>query len=213
MTPTGPRTLKGAIIAMDPMNPVASTVVFQYNPAELTRTITPQMEGGERGSRAETVRFTGAPVEEFTVQLDIDATDQLATGTGTAAMLGIYPQLSALEMIAYPKSAVVIANTILLATGTIEIVPLAAPLTLFVWGPKRVLPVKLVSYSITEQAYDVNLNPIRAEVSASFRVLTYSDLPLSAPGYSLYLANQVAKEVMAVMGSVTNATAITGVAM
>ena len=37
--------------------------------------------------------------------------------------MGIYPQLSALEMLIYPKSALVIANMVLLATGTIEIIP------------------------------------------------------------------------------------------
>lgn len=203
--------LKGAIISVDPMGLSASVVVFQYNPETLTRTLSPQMEGGEQGNRSETPRYTGAPVEDITLELLIDATDQLNTGTGTAGSMGIYPQLSALEIIAYPKSVTVIANTALLAVGTIEIVPLSAPMTLFVYGAKRVLPVKLSSYSITEELHDGNLNPIRARVNASLRVLSYSDLPLTAPGYSLYLANQVTKEVMAAIGSVANATSLIGV--
>ena len=95
-----------------------------------------------------------------------------------------------------------IANTALLALGTIEIIPPVAPLTLFIWGPKRVLPVRLTEFSITEEAYDPTLNPIRAKVSLGLRVLSYSDLPLTHPGYSLFLAHQVVKEAMATIGSV-----------
>jgi hypothetical protein len=95
----------------------------------------------------------------------------------------------------------VIANTVLLALGTIEVIPPMAPLTIFVWGPKRALPVKLTEFTITEEAYDQGLNPIRAKVSLGLRVLSYSDLPLSHPGYALFLAHQVAKEVMATIGS------------
>ncbi len=71
---------------------------------------------------------------------------------------------------------------------------------MFVWGPKRALPVKLTEFSITEEAHDLKLNPIRAKVSLGLRVLTYSDLPLAHPGYSLFLAHQVAKEAMARIG-------------
>jgi hypothetical protein len=108
--------------------------------------------------------------------------------------------LSALEMLVYPRAQRVITNTRLLALGTIEILPPVAPLTVFVWGPKRALPVKLTEFSITEEAHDLRLNPIRAKVSLGLRVLSYSDLPISHPGYSLFLSHQVAKEAMARIG-------------
>src|SRR5262249_47720729 len=114
---------------------------------------------------------------------------------------GIYPQLSALEMLVYPKSALVIANTALLLAGTIEIIPPNAPLTIFIWGPKRALPVKLTEFTITEEAHDPSLNPIRAKVSLGLRVLSYADLPVTNPGYGLFLAHQVAKEALAIVGS------------
>jgi hypothetical protein len=145
----------------------------------------------------------GAPVETITLDVEIDATDQLASGNPLATSMGVYPQLSALEMLLYPKSALVIANTVLALTGTIELIPPEAPLTLFVWGPKRVLPVRLTTFSITEEAYDVGLNPIRASVNLGLRVLSYSDLSLTHPGYYLFLAHQVTKEVMATVGSAT----------
>jgi hypothetical protein len=205
-----PRVLKGAIVGIDPFNPLASVVVFQYNPDTLTRTLQAQAAGGQGGDRSEPLRLKGAPVETIKLDVEIDATDQLERADSTASTLGISPQLSALEMLLYPKSAVVIANTILLAAGTIEVIPPVAPLTLFIWGAKRILPVRLTDFSITEEAHDPALNPIRAKVSLGLRVLSYNDLPLTHPGYGLFLAHQVVKEAMAVVGSVTDLAAATG---
>ncbi len=199
-----PRLLKGAIVGIDILNPLASIIIFQYNPDTMTRTLTPQTAGGQGADRSEALRLKGAPQEAITLSVEIDATDQLADGNPIAGTMGIYPQLAALEMLVYPKSALVIANTILLAAGTIEIIPPAAPLTLFIWGPQRILPVRLTTFSITEEAYDPLLNPIRARVQLGMRVLSYNDLPVTHPGYSLFLAHQITKEVMAVVGSAGN---------
>jgi hypothetical protein len=207
--PGSPRLLKGALVGIAPLNPLASVIVFQYNPDTLTRSLTARTSGGD-GARGEALRLTGPPEESIRVEIEIDATDQLERGGGTAAALGIYPQLSALEMLLYPKSALVIANTVLLATGTIEVVPPAAPLTLFVWGVKRILPVRITDFTITEEAHDPALNPIRAKVGLGLRVLSYNDLSLTNPGYHLFLAHQVIKETMAVAGSVGNLAAVAG---
>ncbi len=200
--PNSPRLMKGALVAIDLFNPLASITVFQYNPETMTRRLQAQTLGGGEGDRTEAMRLKGAPIETITIDVEIDATDQLETGDGVATSLGIYPQLSALEMLIYPKSSVVIANTVLMALGTIEVVPPVAPFTLFVWGPKRVLPVRISDFSIVEEAYDVNLNPIRAKVSLGLRVLSYNDLSVLHPGYHIFLAHQVVKEAMAVVGSV-----------
>lgn len=208
--PGSPRLVKGAIVGIDPFNPLASVIVFQYNPDSLTRTLQAQTTGGQGGDRSEALRLKGAPVETITVNIEIDATDQLEKSDPLATSLGIYPQLSALEMLIYPKSALVIANTVLLAVGTIEIIPPAAPFTLFIWGPKRVVPVRLTTFTITEEAYDVSLNPIRAKVALGLRVLSYNDFPLTHPGYFLFLAHQVVKEAMATLNTVGNAPAIAG---
>jgi len=208
--PGSPRLLKGAIVGIDPLNPVASVIVFQYNPETLTRTLQAQTAGGQGGDRSEALRLKGAPTEDIKLDVEIDATDQLEKGEPKATSMGIYPQLSALETLIYPKSALVIANTVLLATGTIEVIPPASTLTLFIWGPKRVLPVRLNQFSITEEAHDVNLNPIRAKVSLGLQVLSYNDLPLTHPGYALFLAHQVVKEAMAAIGSASNLGAVAG---
>ena len=201
--PNSPRLMKGAIIGLDIFNPISSVILFQYNPETLTRTLQAQTSG-ESGNSSEALRLRGAPQESITLEIEIDATDHLEKGDNNATSMGIYPQLSALEMLIYPKSSLVIANTVLLAAGTIEVIPPMAPLTLFIWGPKRVLPVRLTSFSITEDAYDTNLNPIRAKVSLGLSVLNYNDLPVTHPGYHLFLAHQVVKETMATIGSVNN---------
>jgi hypothetical protein len=208
-SPISPRLIKGAIVGIDIFNPISSVILFQYNPETLTRTLQAQTTGGG-GNPSEALRLRGAPQESITLDIEIDATDQLEKGENNATSMGIYPQLSALEMLIYPKSSLVIANTVLLAAGTIEVIPPMAPLTLFIWGPKRVLPVRLTNFSITEDAYDVNLNPIRAKVSLGLQVLNYNDLPLTHPGYHLFLAHQVVKETMASIGSVNNLAAAGG---
>lgn len=199
-----PRLQKGAIIGLDIFNPLASVISFQYNPETLSRSIKPRTGGGKDGAKSEALRLSGAPEETISLKVEIDLADQLDTANSLQKNMGIYPQLSALEMLVYPKSSLVIANTLLLAMGTIEIIPSVATFTLFIWGPRRVLPVQVTSFSITEQMHDVNLNPIRAEVSLELKVLSYSDLEVSHPGYHLFLAHQVVKETMAVIGSAGN---------
>ncbi|WP_235875254.1 hypothetical protein [Saccharopolyspora aridisoli] len=81
--------------------------------------------------------------------------------------------------------------------GAIEISPIEMPLTLFTWGSKRVVPVKLSEFSINESAFDVNLNPIRASLSLSVKLLTISDLPAGHRGAELYMAHLAQKERMA----------------
>jgi hypothetical protein len=197
--PCSPRLLKGAIIGLDPAKPLASVVVFQYNPDTLSRRITARSSGGnDNADRSEAFRLTGPPKEEITASIEIDATDQLEQANPLAVVSGIHPTLAALEMLLYPSSALTIANTALAMAGNLEIIPPEAPLTLFFWGPARVVPVRITSLSITEEAYDTLLNPIRAKVDLTLQVLSYFDLKVTNPGYQLFLAHHIAKEVLAI---------------
>lgn len=205
--PGAPRLVKGAIIGLDPFNPLASVVVFQYNPAELTRTLKAKVTT-EDANRGEAFRIKGPPDEDITVHLELDAADQLESGDAIAGTLGLHPTIASLEMLLYPKAAKVIANEVLALAGIIEVIPPEAPLTLFVWGAKRILPVRLTTFSVTEKQYDPNLNPIQAEVSLGLRVLTYDDLGLASVGGALFMAHQVIKEVMATIGGVGNIGAL-----
>ena len=193
-SPIAPRLIKGALIGIDIFNPVASIIVFQYNPDTMTRRLDARVAGRQQydgGDKTEALRLAGPPTETITLNVEFDAGDQPDV-TPT-----VYPALAALEMLLYPKSAVVIANTVLALLGNTEIIPPQAPLTIFVWGPQRVLPVRLTGFSITEQDYDPNLNPIRAKVDLSLYVLSYNDLKITNPGYFLFLAHQIAKETLA----------------
>src|ERR1035437_5983052 len=176
--PGSPRLLKGALVGIDPLVPIPNVVVFQYNPDTMTRKLEPRAVSAE-GDRGEAFRLTGAPKETITLTVEIDATDQLEEANPLATAVGIYPTLAALETLLYPKSATVIANSILSLIGTIEVIPVEGPMTLFVWGPQRILPVRLTSLSITEEAHDPLLNPIRAKVELSLSVLSYQDLSIT----------------------------------
>lgn len=196
-------------MSFDIFNPVPMVVLFQYNPETMTRTLQGRTSGGE-GDPSEAFRLTGPPVETISIDIELDATDQLEKPdeNKNATSMGILPQLSALEMMLYPKSSLVIANTALTLAGVLEVIPPEAPFTLFIWGSKRVLPVKITDFRVTEEAHDANLNPIRAKVSLGMKVLTYADLKLTHPGYALFLAHQVVKETMAVIGSVNSLGAL-----
>lgn len=200
---------KAAIIVMDPQNPAAAAIVFQYNPEAVTRTLAPQF-GGDGGDTTDYVRVRGAPVETMNLEVEIDATDDLAAGDPIAQEVGIYPQLAQLELLLYPKSSQVTWNNGQLMAGSLEILPPAAPLTFLVWGLKRVVPVRLTGLSVTEEQHDPNLNPIRARVSLGLRVLSYNDLPSGGPGYYTFMAHQVAKEALATLRGATSAGAVLG---
>jgi hypothetical protein len=196
-----PRVMPGAIVSVDPLLPIPDVIVFQYNPETTTRTLQGRgSEGGDQ-SRSEPQRLTGPPIETIKLDAEIDAADQLETSDPIAATVGIHPHLATLEVLLYPKSPIVIANAIAAAAGTIEIAAPEAPLTLLVWGAARVVPVRVSDFTIEEQAFDTLLNPIRAKVSLGLRVLSYSDLPATHPGYYIFLAHQILKEGLALVGT------------
>jgi hypothetical protein len=206
--PGSPQVLKGAIIGLDPFNPLASIIIFQYNPDTMTRTLTAQTTGSDTADKGEALRLKGPPRETIKVDVEIDAADQLEVADATATTVGLHPTLASLEMLLYPKSALAIANEALAAVGVIEVIPAEAPLTLFVWGAMRTLPVRLDEFSITEEAFDTILNPIRAKVSLSLQVLNYQDLGLASVGGALFMVHQVAKEVMATISGVSTITGV-----
>lgn len=194
--PGSPRLLKGALVGIDAFNPLARIVVFQYNPDTMTRRLEPRAMSGD-GERGEAFRLTGPPKETISLSVEIDATDQLEQANPLAVTVGINPTLAALELMLYPKSFSVIFNTALSLAGTVEVFPIEGPMTLFVWGPTRVLPVRVTSLNITEEAYDTLLNPTRAKVELSLTVMSYQDLKLTNPGRALFLVHQITKELMA----------------
>lgn len=190
-----PRLLKGALVQVDPLNPQRTLVLFQYNPDRVTRSLQVRSSNGD--NTQEPMRLSGPPDETINIEIEIDATDQLETGVGPAGQVGIHPALAALELLVYPSAAQVITTEALARAGILEIIPPEAPLTLLVWGTLRIVPVHLTSYSITEEAFDPNLNPIRASVELSMNVLNYHNSRLLSPAGVAFMAHQVTKEALA----------------
>jgi hypothetical protein len=173
-------------------------IILQYNPDSLTRRLQPQSVG-DQADRSEILRLKGPPIETINLSAEIDATDQLEfpSQNPTTLALGIQPQLAALEMLVYPSSIDLILNEVLTLIGTVEILPMESALTLFVWSPTRIMPVRLTEVEITEEAFDARLNPIRAKVTLGMRVLNVNDVGFLNPAGALYMVYQVEKEVMA----------------
>jgi hypothetical protein len=200
--PGSPRTLQGGLVLIDPESAaVLRVIVLQYNPDTLTRTLQAKGVPAEAGDRLEAMRLTGPPAETIKLDAEIDATDQLEfpDQNPTVTQVGIHPQLAALETIIFPSSSQIQTNNSLASAGTLEIVPAQAPLALFVWSKQRIVPVHITEFTIVEEAFDPQLNPLRAKVSLGMRVLTTNDLNFSTRASSIYLAYFQQKERLAGM--------------
>jgi hypothetical protein len=199
--PNSPKILKAGLVLVDAESSrVLRIISLQYNPDSLSRTLQIQAAGGaEGGQRSEALRFKGPAVETIKLDAEIDATDQLEFPDQNRAAVehGIQPQLAVLESLAHPSSAQLLRVDAQASSGTLEIAPMEAPLTLFVWSKSRIVPVRVTDFSITEEAFDPALNPIRAKVSLGLRVLSVDDLGFAHKGGSLFLGYLQTKEQLA----------------
>ncbi|MGC5564321.1 hypothetical protein ACPYPG_15945 [Streptomyces sp. FR-108] len=198
-----PKPIRSGIVVIDPDRGTPQRIiVLQFNPDTLERSLSPQSAGGSgdsggggsgSGDRNEALRLKGPAQETWKFTAEIDATDQFEV----AAPDGIHPQLATLEMLVQPTTRQLRDATRLSQKGAIEISPIEMPLTLFTWGSKRVMPVRITELSVNESAFDVDLNPIRASLSLGLKVLTVSDLPAGHRGADFYLAHLAQKERLA----------------
>ncbi len=198
--PGSPRVLKAGLVLLDAASGrIIRIIVMQHNPDTLTRTVQPQAITGDGQDRSQALRIKGPAIETIKLEAAIHAIDQLEFPdlNPTAVELGIQPQLAALEILIHPPSERLISNNALADAGTLEIAPVESPLTLLVWSKSRVLPVRVTDLSITEEAFDVALNPIRAKVSLGMRVLNVNDLGFEHRGGGVFMAYLQAKEQLA----------------
>jgi hypothetical protein len=220
--PGTPRVARGGLVLLDaPTARVKQIIALQYNPDTVTRTLQPRAAGQETGDRLEALRLKGPPTETIKVDAEFDASEQLEHPDGlpadkVVARYGLAPVLSAIEAIVYPTTAQLLATEQQASRGAIEVAPVEAPLVLFVWSRNRIMPVRLTDFSVTEEGFDTSLNPIRAKVSLSMRVLTVDDLGFQHRGGGIYFAYQQHKEALAAMNqtgqlSALGVTAIPGV--
>jgi hypothetical protein len=188
--PEALQPVRGGVVLVDPdSGRPLRTIPFQYNPDTLTRTLQPQGIGNEPGDRLEALRLKAPPQESLKFDAEFDATDAPEDHPD-----GLYPVLSALELSIYPTSAQLLEEDRLAGVGQIEVAPNESALIVLVLGPRRVLPVTITEFSVTEELFDTSLNPIRAKVSIGARVLTVDDLGFRHKGGQLYLTNHQQKE-------------------
>jgi len=227
---SGSKYLRGAFVSFTetfPL-PVPNVVIFQYNPETMTHTWTPAATGGAASTghgsgdgASNPLAVTGPPGESFSFTLMLDGNDTIADGAanpigaGLATVSGVYTRLAALEMLLFPtdnagggligsiSSALGVTGG---GSGPSTPIPAAQlPTVLFIWGPGRILPVKVTTLTTTEKLYEnILLNPTHAEVSVGLKVLTpqelqYVDGPLGALSQTAYSISKTVREALALL--------------
>lgn len=198
---SSPKLLKGGLVVLAPGGgPVQRTIALQYNPERLSRSYQVQGVGGDGGGeRAQPFRLKGPAIETIKLDAEIDATDQLEFPGNHASVVahGIAPQLALLEALVNPSVEDLLNLAAQSESGTLEILPPEAPLVLFVWGRSQVAPVRVTDFSITEEAFDPALNPLRARVSLGLRVMSTDDLGFRHKGGTLFISHLRTREALA----------------
>ena len=202
-----PNLQKGALAVYPTHTPgsqPSSVIVFQFNPEMVKRTLAhraaPAPAAGASGAAKEDVlRVAGPPLETINLTVDMHAADQLAEPEQNAAVAehGLHPSLATLELLMYPPTLNALAIEEKAAAGQVQVSPADLPLVLLVWGKSRVVPVKLTSFAVSEEAFDTRLNPIAAKVELGMQVLTYMEFSDSSIGRDAFLAYQKSKESLA----------------
>ncbi len=193
-----PKLLRGGLVLLDPVSGNLLRIIgLQYNPDTMTRSLQIKGAGGDSGDRSEALRLKGPPAESIKLEAEIDATDALETLQSPTTTLGLHPQIAALEALVHPTSSSLFANNATAASGSLEIAPAESPLTVFVFGPNRIVPVRIAELSISEEAFDTSLNPTRAKISLSLRVLSIDDIGFDSKGGGLFMGYLQAKERLA----------------
>jgi len=205
--PGRPNVQKGAL-AVYPTHTSGSqpsaVIVFQFNPDNMKRTLAhraPQEtnRGNTGAAKEDVLRVGGPPVETITLQVDMHASDQLEDPdqNGRIAEHGLHPALATLELLMYPPTLNAAKIEEQARKGQVQVSPADLPLVLLLWGRSRVVPVKITSFSVSEEAYDTRLNPISAKVDLGVQVLTYMEFTGKSIGREAFIAYQKVKEQLA----------------
>ena len=219
--PISPRVVKGAFVQIirDIVGVIPNVVPFQYNPEKLSRSLTPwnpfEVDQANRGSRAPTVQpYT--PKEAFNLVLDLDATDELEAGNPFAGRVGISDRLAALKKLTQPSRGLfgdLVASAQALAGSGSNVERPTVPILLFVWGPGRVLPVRITSFAVEETLFSPLLFPTQARVTLGLEVLTpdvfrCSEDPLARIAVAAYEANRAQEDTLAIANVTNSATSL-----
>lgn len=230
--------LRGALLEFTEtlLVPTPNVIIFQYNPETITHTWTqPEAAKDANGKPVggNPLAVTGMPGESFSFTLVMDANDQIAEGNPLAVSSGIYSRLAALEMLLYPTGGKGLAAllgqvsaSLSSSTATIgvnlssggentDVPAYVVPTVLFIWGPGRIVPVRVTELAINETIYDTLLNPTHAEAQIQLSVLTPDELakikgPLANVATAAYAYSQAQRQALAVLNLANAAEASIG---
>jgi len=235
--------IKGALVEFMPtfLVPLPNVIIFQFNPETMTHTWTEanSVEAENAQHERNPLAVKGVPGESFSFTLLMDAKEMIADGSpvakGIAEVSGIYSRLAALEMLQFPTDSA--AGTTLVGSASLSIgsqkasanisanpstsaskrdVPvMQVPTVLFVWGPGRILPVRVKALTINEKLYDAFLNPIQVEAVLTLQVLTPEELkfvtgPLKEVAQGAYTYSQGLRQALAVANLANSVESIIG---
>lgn len=213
--PRRPKLLKGALVAYQSqlIPGVPRVIAFQYNPDRVSRRLRSRFHESTTwgvGAGPTVPQVVGPPEQTVSLTVSLDAADQLERPAEhpDVVLTGLHPALATLELLLYPPSSSILTNIVQARLGSRSVVRAEVPLVLLVWGPARVVPVRVTSFSVTEEAFDQLLNPIRAEVDLEVDVLSSLDLEPGTLGHGVAFAHHVTREVLSAAHQVKTAVEI-----
>jgi hypothetical protein len=176
-----PSLVKGAIVQLieDIIGVLPNIIPFQYNPTKLSQTITPwnpfEVDQTQRGAQGPNVQPFD-PKQTFTLELELDAADDLEDGNPVASVFGVADRMAALKKLILPTKGLLgdlVGDVQALVGGaSAQATRPTVPVALFVWGPGRILPVRVTSFSVEEMLFSPTLYPLQVAVSLGLEVLT-----------------------------------------
>ena len=193
---------QAGLVVIDPSSgAVLRVVTLALTPDGISRTLSPRGGADDAADATETRRLTGPPVETITLEAELDAVE-LASGAdaraaAVASDVGLHSVLAELEGLLRPGLAELRAAHELARSGAFEVLGPPQPEVLLVWGRHRVVPVRITDLSVTEEGYDGDLNPLRATVSLSLRVLSVNDVGFESRAGSWSVAQHAAADALA----------------
>src|SRR5262245_27498460 len=159
--------------------PLPNIVVFQYNPATVSRKLKPwnplEVSQTDRGLPSPAAQPFD-PEEMITMEIEVDASDALEDDKVVAKTFGIGDRIAALEKMLFPGDSP-LGQALALATslfggGAQPAERRTVPVTFLIWGIGRIVPVRITDYSIEEQLFLPSLRPVQAKINLTMQVLT-----------------------------------------
>lgn len=177
----------------------------------------PRPQGGTgQSAQTDPQAVSGAPTESYSFTLQLDANEMITSGSETQKYLaigtGVSSRLAALEMLQYPlppQGSSLVGQLTGTVSAAASVGGVGASITagasgqktstavpssqvaaaLFIWGPERIVPVRLSRLEVTETLYDEILNPVHAQADVTLDVLTPPEIKGITPKAVKFIAN------------------------